>query len=173
MTAGQQQSGHGIDWERSRPVANGYGIPETDGGMLDIEAVRERLTSAQNYWIASASKEGRPHAVPVWAAWIEDALLFGGGPRTARNLKANPWTSVHLESGTEVVIVEGPVTVVDEPGATLSQAIDDQYGAKYDWRPSSEGDEPVGKGWFRLDPVRIIAWTQFPADATRWTRVGK
>jgi len=167
MTATRQGA-----WIQDRPAIPGYGVPESADGMLDLDAVREKLATAQNYWIASASGEGRPHAVPVWAAWIDDALLFGGGPRTARNLKANPWTSVHLESATEVVIVEGPVTEMDEPDPALSQAIDDQYGGKYDWRPSGDGDRPVGKGWFRLDPVRIIAWTQFPADSTRWTREG-
>lgn len=158
------------DWERSRPIADGYGIPETDDGLLELDDVRKRLQTAQNYWIASASTAGKPHAVPVWGAFIDDVLYFGGGPRTSRNLKGNPWVSVHLESGTEVVIVEGPVAMIDAPDETLSKAIDDQCAAKYEWRPSSEGDEPVGKGWFCLRPERIIAWTQFPADATRWMR---
>ena len=159
-----------ITWERSRPVADGYGIPDSEEGILELDAVRERLATAQNYWIASASAAGQPHAVPVWGAFVDDVLYFGGGPRTTRNLKANPHVSVHLESGTEVVILEGPVETVDDPDPALSQAIDEQYAAKYDWRPSSEGSDPVGKGWFRLDPTRIIAWTQFPADMTRWTR---
>lgn len=174
MTVEEQRSGQATMkddvWERSRPVADGYGIPETDEGMLELDTVRERLAAAQNYWIASASASGRPHAIPVWGAFLDDVLYFGGGPRTARNLKANPHVSVHLESGTEAVILEGPVETVDEPAAALSQAIDDQCAGKYDWRPSSEGSDPVGKGWFRLDPTRIIAWTQFPADMTRWTR---
>jgi hypothetical protein len=163
---------HGASWERSRPAIPGYGVPESGDGMLELDTVRERLATAQNYWITSVSAYGQPHAVPVWAALVDDALWFGGGPRTKRNLLANPRVSVHLESGSEVVILEGAATVVDAPDPAVSQAIDDQYAEKYDWRPSAEEDGPVGAGWFRLEPEKIIAWTQFPADATRWTRVG-
>jgi hypothetical protein len=106
----------------------------------------------------------------VWGAFIDDALYFGAGPRTKRNLTQNPQVTVHLESATEVVVLEGSVVVVETPDPALSTAIDDALGEKYDWRPSSEGDEAVGTGWFCLQPDRIIAWTQFPADATRWTR---
>lgn len=160
------------EWTRDRPVATGYGIPESEDGLLALETVRERLVTAQNYWIASASNDGQPHSVPVWGAFLDDAVYFGAGPRTSRNLKANPRCAVHLESGTEVVLLEGSVSVVDDPDESLSRAIDDQYASKYDWRPGSEGDEPVGTGWFMLRPTRIIAWTQFPTDATRWTRRG-
>lgn len=157
---------------RSRPVANGYGIPDAADGMLDFKAVEERLVAAKNYWICTSSAKGQPHGVPVWAAWINGALWFGGGPRTSRNLAKNSRVSVHLESGNEVVIIEGLTEKVISPAPADSQAIDDQYGGKYDWRPSTEGDEPVGTGWYRLVPSKIIAWTQFPADMTRWTREG-
>ena len=170
MATNQHEPLHDSLWERSRPVAKGYGIPANDDGMLELDAVRARLQSAQNYWITSVSPSGQPHAIPVWGVFLNDTLLFGGGPRTSRNLKANPRCSVHLESGNEVVIVEGTVEIVDDPDPALSHAIDDQCATKYDWRPSSEGDAPVGTGWFRLQPTRIIAWTQFPTDATRWMR---
>ena len=170
MTRIQQPTAMDSTWERSRPVAGGYGIPHGEEGMLELDAVRERLAMAQNYWIATASKSGQPHAVPVWGAYLDDALYFGAGPRTARNLKANAKCSIHLESGNEVVILEGEVVIIEDPDPELSRTLDDQCATKYEWRPSSEGGEPVGKGWFRLEPTRIIAWTQFPADATRWTR---
>ena len=160
------------DWERNRPAIPGYGVPESDTGMLELGTIRERLAAAQNYWITSVSAHGQPHAVPVWAAFVNDALWFGGGPRTKRNLLVNPRVSVHLESGSEVVILEGAVTVVDTPDPAVSQAIDDQYAGKYDWRPSTEDNGTVGAGWFCLEPAKILAWTQFPADATRWTRKG-
>ena len=89
---------------------------------------------------------------------------------TNHNLEANSRVSVHLESATEVVIVEGEATKVERPEPRVSRTIDDQYHGKYDWRPSSESKEPVGAGWYRLEPAKMIDWTQFPADNTRWTR---
>lgn len=159
-----------VDWKRDRPVIPHYGVPETEDGVLDLDSVRERLAAAKNYWISTASGDGVPHAVPVWAAFIDDTIYFGAGPRTLRNLLANAAVTVHLESGDEVVIAQGVAERVQDPDPSLSRAIDDQYAEKYDWRPSSESETPVGEGSFALLPQRVIAWTSFPADATRWTR---
>lgn len=159
-------------WIRSRPVIPGYGVPEGLDGTLAWDAVAERLARAKTYWIVTASAGGVPHAVPVWGAFVGDTCFLGaGGKRTVANLRANPRLSVHLESGDEVVIAEGAATTLVDPEPELVAAIDDQYHDKYDWRPSSEAtDGGIGDGWWVLRPTRIIAWTSFPADTTRWTR---
>ena len=153
-----------------RPVIEGYGVPEDNDGLLPWREAEERLKAAKNYWIATATPDGRPHAVPVWGLWIDGALYFGMGAktRTARNLTANPRVSVHLESGDEVVVLEGTIEVLRNPDPTLSKALDDGSAEKYDWRPSSEQSEPVGEGNFVFRPRVAFAWTSFPKDATRW-----
>lgn len=113
---------------------------------------------------------GGSRALPVWAAFVNDTIYFGARPRSKRNLAGNPAVSIHLESRDQVVIAEGRAELVHGPDPALSKAIDDQYAGKYDWRPSEEGGTPVGEGWFALRPRRIIAWTSFPTDCTRWTR---
>jgi len=168
-----QQPGAGAGmtaWKGDRPVIPDYGIPETEDGLLDLNIIRGRLATAKNYWICTASTDGVPHAVPVWAAFVNDTVFFGAGPRSQRNLLVNPAITVHLESGDEVVIAQGVVERIEYPDPALSKAIDDQYAEKYDWRPSAESDDPVGQGSFALLPERILAWTSFPADCTRWTR---
>jgi hypothetical protein len=160
-------------WKQDRPVMPGYGVPEDGSGMLAWDEVSKRLAGAKTYWVGTASASGQPHAVPVWAAWIDDTLYIGaGGPRTNRNLKQNPRVSVHLESGSEVVILEGAVESGIAIDPVTAKAIDDQYGEKYDYRPSSESEDGgIGDGWYVLKPSKVIAWTSFPADATRWTNV--
>ena len=148
----------------------GYGVPDNLEGTLEWSAVVERVTAARNYWVCTASSDGVPHAVPVWGAFLDDTLYFGVGPRSARNLANNPRVSIHLESATEVVILEGSVTTLRNPDPRLSKQLDDTLADKYDYRPSGESDDPVGDGWFILAPTRVIAWIEFPADATRWTR---
>ena len=94
----------------SRPsMPDGYGVPDTDEGLLDWSWAVERLESALNYWFATTRPDGRPHAMPAWAVWLDGGLYFEGSPltRRARNLAANPAVVVHLESGDEVVILEG------------------------------------------------------------------
>ena len=86
----------------SRPeIPESYGIPEGREGMLPWSHVRERMSVARNYWLATVRPGGRPHSVPVWGVWVEDRLHFGGGrsTRKARNLAANPNVVAHSESG--------------------------------------------------------------------------
>jgi len=152
--------------ERTEPVADrpsipGYGVPETTEGTLPWSHAVERLERAKNYWIGTASADGRPHAVPVWAAWLDGALYFGVGPRSMRNIAANPRVTVHLESGDDVVIVEGDVEPFADPDGTIFPRLADAMAVKYDYRP----DEPGG---YVLRPRAAYAWSSFPADATRW-----
>ena len=78
--------------ERGRPYAPGYGIPTNRRGMLSWEYVEERMSAAQNYWVATVRPEGRPHLSPVWGVWVDGAFYFGSGPQTrkVRNLSENP-----------------------------------------------------------------------------------
>lgn len=158
-------------WTKDRPkIPAGYGLPEGMDGTLELATVDALIAGCKNYWIGTASATGKPHAIPVWGAYLDGTLYFHGGPRTTRNLAENPQVSIHLEAGSDVVILEGTVTHCRNPDKARSQSLDDQFAAKYDWRPSGEGDDPVGEGMLTLTPDRIIAWTSFPADATRWTR---
>jgi pyridoxine/pyridoxamine 5'-phosphate oxidase len=139
-----------------------YGISTEPAGLIDWNWAVERLTSARNYWIVTASAEGRPHAAPVWGLWLDEALVFGTSPesRKGKNLIRDPRVVVHLESGDEVVILEGNV----ERGP-IDDRIADVYKSKYDFRP-----EP-SDGWFWLRPSSALAWLEsdYPKTATRFT----
>ena len=142
----------------TRPTfGGGYGVPEDDDGMLPWSWAAERLAQAHNYWVATSG----PHASPVWALWRDGAIVFSAGltSRKARELARDPRIVLHLESGDEVVIVEGRAESI-----SADQAILDEYERKYAFRP-----EP-GEGWYRVAPRRVLAWTEagYPRDATRF-----
>src|SRR5262245_16381655 len=101
----QNQSGPAA----SRPHMPGYGVAKDKTGLLPWSHVTERMDEAQNYWICTVSLDGRPHATPVWGLWVDDRLYFGGSPQTRRNrnLAENPAVCVHLESGSDVIILHG------------------------------------------------------------------
>jgi len=132
------------------------------------EELVRRLSEERYYWLVTVRRDGLPHAVAVWAVWFDDALWFATNPRTAtgRNLARRPYSLVHLESGREVAIVEGP-TVRPEPVAVPSSVID-TYEAKYGWRldPNDEGmplftlRPRLARTW-RAEDVRgsAIVWT--------------
>ena len=138
----------------------GYGISEEAEGMLPWSWAAERLEASRNYWIVTAAADGRPHAAPVWGLWLDDALLFGTSPdsRKGRNLARDPRVVIHLESGDEVVILEGEVD-----RARVDDRTADAYDAKY-------GLRPPGEELLRLRPRIAFAWLErdYPKTATRF-----
>lgn len=145
-----------------------YGFARAAGPLLAWDAVEARLRQARNYWLATVRPDGRPHVTPVWGVWVDEALYVNGFPkaRWARNLAANPAVSFHLESGDEVVIVEGwaeDVVTEAEVGARIVAAWDAKYGRLH--------PDPAGDGIFRVRPRTVRAWTDAAtfSDATRWT----
>lgn len=148
----------------SRPYVPGYGIPTSAKGMLPWSFADERLRKAKAYWVCTVDRDGKPHAVPVWGAWVEGAVYFGGSPEVlwARNLAANPQIAVHLESGDEAVILEGRVDRITDPKHPLVARIADAYHAKYKMRHPPP--------FWELRPRKVFAWTlkSMFKDATRW-----
>ena len=91
----------------------------------------ERLTEARTYWIATTRPGGRPHSRPVWGIWLDDCFYFSTGSLAAENLATNPAITVHLESGSEVVIMEGVAEPVSE--VPLVERVVSVYNQKYHW----------------------------------------
>lgn len=148
----------------SRPkMTKGYGVdPKQTAGMLKWEDVRKQLTEARNYWLATTRPDGRAHAMPIWGLWFDDAFCFGTDPKSVKgqNLKKNPNAVVHLESGDDVVIIEGLVDRVKNGPAVKQYAA--AYYSKYKFKP--------GNSFHRLKPSVVLAWREkdFPSSATRW-----
>jgi len=154
----------------SRPQARNYQIPTSEEGLLPWSHVEQRLERARNYWLATTRPDGRPHVKPVWGVWVDGALYVDGSPtsRWARNLAVNPAATVHLESGDDVVILEGTVEDLNTD-AELGARVAAIYIAKYGLAPDDPIlPQPVTRGIFRLRPRLALAWSAFPTDATRW-----
>jgi general stress protein 26 len=157
--------------EASRPrFHKSYGIWAADegAGLLEWSWAAERLERGHNYWVSSASGSGRPHAAPIWGLWLDGAFYFSTarGSRKGVNLAENPFAVVHLESGDEVVIVEGPVQEVSARKELDRLAV--AYGEKYTLEITFE--DP-GSVVYALRPERAFAWREqdYPESATRFT----
>lgn len=141
--------------------------PADRTGLLPWHHAVERLAAARNYWVATTRPDGRPHAMPVWGVWLDGGLLFSSDPtsRKGRNLAANPALAAHLESGDDVVVVEGVGTTVTDP-ALLARFVD-AYEAKYRFRPTPADPR---QAVYALRPRVAHAWLEsdFQRTATRW-----
>ena len=154
------------DATRSRPQTEAsYGIPDDEQGLLDWAFVGTTLADDRTYWVVTVRPDGSPHARPTWGVWLDGRFHCGGGERTrwVRNLERNPAITVHRESGEEVVILEGIAERLSEETAdpALLERLDDAYEAKY--------GVAHGTPFFAVRPDRVLAWTDYPTDATRWT----
>ncbi len=144
-----------------------YPFPKATDGLLPWAHPLERLERARNYWLATTRPDGRSHVTPLWGVWVDGSLYFDGLPTTrwARNLAANPAASVHLESGDDVVILEGTVDdiVTDaDLGARIVGAWDAKYGRLH--------PKPDTQVIFRFRPRTARAWSSASlVDGTRWT----
>ena len=131
--------------------------------------VRERLAGSYNYWICTTRPDGRPHSIPVWGFFFDDTLYFGTGrsTRKARNLVHNPALSIHLESGDDVVILEGTAKEVANSDKPTLAKLDSASREKYKMPLMTIPNETV---LYAVRPRVVLAWTErgFPKDATRW-----
>ncbi|HMC70079.1 MAG TPA: hypothetical protein VKJ07_13065, partial [Mycobacteriales bacterium] len=100
--------------------------------------------------------------------WLADRLLFSTDPSSlkARNFTARPDAVVHLESGDDVVVLEGSVEPME---GGLIEAFCDACDAKYSQRPDPDNE---AHGCYQLVPDRVLAWREadFRTSATRFRR---
>jgi hypothetical protein len=132
---------------------------------------QRKLADARNYWIVTVSPGGKPHARPVWGVLIDDVIYFDTGSRIGSHLSAKPEVTVHLESGDEVVIVEGMAERVSDD-ARISAFLS-AYNVKYEAGLTSlpgalfAVHPKVAFGWVS-DPTFHDAGAIFGSTGTRW-----
>ncbi len=156
-------------------MPDGYGVPESDDGLLAWADVEARLVESPQYWLATTRPDGRPHVVPRWGVWLDGGLFYDGAPTTrhVRNLTTNQACTLHLEDGWHAVVVEGTSSPAAPPGPELGARIAAEIGRKYGERgyspePDSWEGEGAG-GLVRFTPIKAMAWFDFPTDVTRFT----
>jgi hypothetical protein len=155
-------------------MPDGYGVPTDTEGMVPWADVDERLTRARVFWLSTTRPDGRPHVVPRWGAWVDGALYYDGSPETrhVRNLRDNPSCALHLEDGTNAVILEGASGPSEPPGPELGARISTSFRRKYEeagYAPEPDAWEGSGAGGLRrFLPSKAMAWRQFPTDVTRY-----
>jgi hypothetical protein len=102
--------------------------------------------------------------------YVDGVLYVGGSPETrwVRELAANPHVSVHLDGGQDVVIVDGEAEVLQANSVEFAERLAAASNAKYPeygmTAASFEGPGPIA-----IRPRKVVAWTDFMKDPTRFT----
>lgn len=160
---------------RDRPVVpDGYGVPDSDVGVLKWSAVEDRLRASLHFWMATTRPNGKPHVVPRWGVWLDARFWYDGAPDTvhAKNLNNDTSCVLHLEDGRHAVIVEGRSEAAAPPGSDFGARLSEAMVAKYSdhgYEPGPDSWEGPDSGGLRvLTPVKAMAWFEFPTDMTRF-----
>ena len=125
-----------------------YGA-ESDKAALEWDWVDGQLKAAGTYWVVPRSA-GHPHPRPVWGVWRDQRLFLSiGTPANGRDLAADSRVTVHLDSGTDVVILEGSVVDASQDTQVLAE-----YDSKYEW----SYDLATYGALTVVAPARILAW---------------
>ncbi len=159
---------------RDRPeMPAGYGLEQADE-FVPWEDVERRLRESLHYWLATTRPDGRPHVVPRWGVWLDGSFWYDGSPDTVhvRNLGENPECVLHLEDGWTATIVEGRSVMSEPISGDLGERLAEEYARKYapDYMPAPDAwSDAIAGGMRRIDPIKVMAWTEFPKDLTRYT----
>lgn len=149
-----------------RPFAPGYGLAEDEKGLLPWNWVAKRMAGCHTFWVATIHPANRPHVMPVWGVWVDEAFYFSTGrkSRKGQNLAFNPACTITNDDGEEAVIVEG--TAEEAKAAAILERVATAYKKKYKMDPRSMG-EPI----FRVRPKTVFGFVEktFPKSATRWS----
>lgn len=144
-------------------------------------AATRTFTEGGWFWLATVRPNGRPHVMPVYAAWSAPVFYVASkdATRKSRNLDANGRCVLTKDSGALHIVVEADARHVEDVDglARASTAFHDVYG----WPTTvndGELDAPLGAPTSGGPPYRAYEITPrrafaFPADGesrtpTRW-----
>lgn len=157
-----------VDARFSQPQATG----------TDWDETRRVLESAELFWITTVRADGRPHATPLVAVWLEDALHFctGAGEQKALNLQGNQHVLLitgtsRWESGLDVVVEGDAEREADEAKlGRLAQAWAEKWDGRWQWqvRDGAFFDPDQGPALvFSVKPTKILAFAEGNFSHTR------
>lgn len=155
-----------------RPHMPGYGVlpAEQGSGLLPWSWALDRLRNSHDYWVSTVWPAGRPHLMPVWAVWRDEALWFSSALRSRkiRNIQAGSPVSIATDDARNPVVVEGAARVVTDT-VSLRSFLDDM-NAKYGTGYSDELTDPATNATVRVRPKWAFGLDEadFPGSPTRW-----
>ena len=145
----------------------------------DWDQTRRTLEDAELFWITTVRADGRPHATPLVAVWLDDAIHFATGfdEQKAVNLRTNQNVILmtgcnEWERGVDVVVEGEAVQVIDE---NVLRRLAEAWETKWDGRWHYE----VNEGGFRhevnadailvfsVKPTKVLAFAKGTFGQTR------
>ena len=148
-----------------------YGVKRAKE-WVEWSHVEERLTADRVYWVVTVGPGSRPRVRPVDGLYVDGRIWIGGSPkaRWVQDIAANPSVSVHLGSIDDVVIVEGEAEMLTSVDPETAERLASASAAKFGYGMKAEDYEKGGA--IAVRPRKVVAWTDFMKNPTRFTLQG-
>ena len=160
------------DPRATRPHMPGYGTlpPDQGSGLLPWSWALSRLRDSPNYWLSTVWPDGRPHLMPVWAVWQDEAVWFSSslGSRKIRNIEHGSRVSIATDDPLNPVVAEGPARIMTD---TMSiKAFLDAVNTKYRTGYALDFLDPAKNATVRVRPRWVFGLDErdFAGSPTRW-----
>jgi general stress protein 26 len=157
----------------------------SDPAAVAVEWSRTRATleTAEIFWISTVRHDGRPHATPIVAAWLDDAIWFSTGVDEQKfaNLRANPNVVLttgcnQWDSGLDVIVEGVAVRVTDDEAlARVAEVFTKKWDGRWQFIARDgcfRGSDGSGEAMvFSVTPVKVFAHAKgdpFGATAHRF-----
>ena len=146
------------------------GYAEKPTSFLTWDWVATQLTNSKHYWLCSVRPDGRPHVVPRWCVYVDEKIYYDGSLETrhARNIESNSNVSLHLESGSEVIILEGTAAPAGKPSPEFGKRLSQAYKKYKELGYAPKPDSWDAGGLFVFTPRQCIAWSNFTQNPTKF-----
>jgi hypothetical protein len=130
-------------------------MPEPRRRRQRVIDTLDRLEREDDIWLATASLDGVPHAVPfsLWWSGEEIGIATPTASVTVRNIAATGRVRAMLGDTGDVVIVDGEPRI--DPYADVDADVAAAFVRRVGWDP---GSEPGEWSLVRITPTRVLAW---------------
>ncbi len=128
------------------------------GEERKADALAKLAAVEANVWIASASRTGAVHLVPVTHTWNGSQVVLATEPgsRTVANVTANPRVRLALGETRDVVMIDASL-VEAVPASEAATPLVEGYVAQAGWDPRTDSGDYV---YLVLWPERIEVWRE-------------
>jgi len=146
-----------------------YGVSGGPDDVVPWSHVEERLQMDRVYWVATSGSGGRPRVRPIDGLYVDGVIYLGGSPETrwVRDLVENPHVAIHLDGTDDVVIIEGDAERMTGADDELAEKLAAASNAKFP-EYGVTADDYKRPGPFAIRPRKVVAWTNFAKDPTRF-----
>ena len=142
-------------------------VPHLDQSNTAQAHIASRLQREPLAWLGTTCRDGRPHHVPVWFAWVDPVVVVFSSPATrkVRNLSRSGVCTLTLETadlGQDVVILEGRAELRPLEDESLDP-YRTTFAHKYTEMMDAEGFDAWVTNFGQpvvIDIERIVAWSK-------------